>query len=124
MILLMTVPSLVGKEADATAGRPIGHPGETARRCGELRSAGEARVEQSREVVEHLRRRSVSAQHEVPVRGNVIGEAAILGLPAHDLDAARPEAVASVEASRVFPVADRPATGEARRRMHGFPKRP
>src|SRR5512132_2197114 len=84
MILLMTAPSLVVDAADATAADPSGHPHEPARRCGELLTAGaEPRVEQRREILEPGLRRPVGAEHDVPVRGHVLGEPAIVGLPAH-----------------------------------------
>jgi len=64
----------------------IGHPHEAAGRCGELRTAKrEPRVEHGGEVVERAGGRAVCAQREVLRRRDVLGEAVVLRLAAHDM---------------------------------------
>ena len=67
------------------ADKRIGHPHETAGRCGELRAAErEPRVEHGSEVVERVGSRAVRAQRKVLRRRDVLGEAVVLRLAAHD----------------------------------------
>src|SRR3954447_856444 len=51
-----------------------------------MRSTTETGVEERREVVERILRRPVGAEHHVLGSGDVLGQPAVIGLPAHDVD--------------------------------------
>jgi hypothetical protein len=70
MILLMTVPSVVGAQRDGTGRNRIDHPHETVGHCGELRAPdAEPGVEPRREIVERILRGPVRAEHHMPCGG-------------------------------------------------------